>query len=1064
MRQFNQKSQFLLRKILTSFLVVAFSVAQILPICPKKVYAQSALNLPAPGVMISPSAAFSPAIITGMTIHPENPLQFDFIVDTGDDHLEGENLKTELNKLINYFMATLTVPEDEMWVNLSPYEKNRIIADGLGKTEMGRDMLAQDYILKQLTASLLYPEGKIGQEFWQKVYAKAQEKFGTTEIPTDLFNKVWVIPQDATVYVNGNNVFVTHSYLKVMLEQDYLALESNEGNNNHGLGNVSKDNINIIGDSSAQIIREVLLPEIEKEINAGKSFSNLRQIYNSMILATWYKKKLRNGLLGKVYLDKNKTDGIELADKNIKEKIYGQYLEAFNKGVYNYIKEDYDEETQEIIVRKYFSGGIKFDGASVNDENDKGMLSQFYERMKKRSTISNSLIAVAAALAICSGGACSRQSTSKNQDVPKAESQIEKKSDLRTFELGQRYLHQDFLVERYKDVIGLGSYKVFPFYVSHSETSEFEVVEPALETVIEKAQKDNKKVAIFLERDHLEFDLIDADLVVAILRNSGNDKPSDEHLNDQLDKELKVIGTRFEESYLRDLQNLSPEAAREKLITILGESSFRFEAAQFNYLKGLLQKGIKVEVFFERRGKEHALQQILKVKEELKKQGVDIQSDSNIPRIKEIWLKHANEGARDNLPESIHLRDISLTRDINQYLGDNPDALVVTIRGSGHLSGLQELLQQSKVSSIPYVSAWDARESARKTVVYGFFDKSSEALNFKLPAKDAFSTEEINMMVAEEQDALDNIWKIISSNEKYVRTFFPSAEGAQATKDSAKDFFVQVAQEFLNSLVTSLGLSKEEARRVYYSTGGIRGVTYTSIVHVYNEMLVPTFSNSYLDILVREEFTEKFTDKYMLGEMYMTKTLAARLSELLITKGLSAGEDQQAWNQTIDQMVNDITQSGVLLKIDSSRIRKEIEEMSKRVISRVSSLLLISKENSDDLPQEPKQDAILPKEGSKKNSKQRRKMREEERTSRARQNQTKNGKDVGGIDLNSNNLNLKEQGQASEINFSLEHLQNIQNDNVNGIMPVIINITPVTNLPLLLGLSPDKKQEELSHL
>ncbi len=317
------------------------------------------LLLPKPGAMVTISSAFSPAIITGMTIHPNNPLQFDFIVDMGDNHLQGEALKKESQKLINYFVATLTVPEDEMWVNLSPYEKNRIIADGLGNTEMGRDMLAQDYILKQLTASLIYPESNLGKEFWQKIYAKAKEQFGTTEVPTNLFNKVWIVPQDATVYVNGKNVFVTGSHLKVMLEQDYFALETNQGSNKHGLGNISKNDIKTIGVNSARIIREILLPEIEKEVNEGNNFSNLRQIYNSMILATWYKKKLKSSLLSKIYLDKNKTNGIELNDKTIKEKIYRQYLSAYKKGVYNYIKEDYDLQTQEVLPRKYFSGGLK---------------------------------------------------------------------------------------------------------------------------------------------------------------------------------------------------------------------------------------------------------------------------------------------------------------------------------------------------------------------------------------------------------------------------------------------------------------------------------------------------------------------------------------------------------------------------------------------------------------------------------------------------------------------------------------------------------------------------------
>ena len=68
---------------------------------------------------------------------------------------EIRKLKEEADKLIKYFLASLTVPEDELWVNLSPYEEGRIISKKFGQTEMGRDLLAQDYILKQLTASMM---------------------------------------------------------------------------------------------------------------------------------------------------------------------------------------------------------------------------------------------------------------------------------------------------------------------------------------------------------------------------------------------------------------------------------------------------------------------------------------------------------------------------------------------------------------------------------------------------------------------------------------------------------------------------------------------------------------------------------------------------------------------------------------------------------------------------------------------------------------------------------------------------------------------------------------------
>ena len=353
-----ERSSFLFR-----FLCLFMCAALVLIIIQKPARAQSAaplskLNLPAPGTLVSTSPSFNPAIVTGIKIYPDNPLQFDFIIDIGDDRIQGEALQQESQKLINYFMATLTVPEDEMWVNLSPYEKDRIIAEGLSQTEMGRDMLAQDYLLKQLSASLIYPEDDFGREFWDRVYEKVEAKYETTEIPINTFNKIWIVPDEAVVYVHNTHVFVVENHLKVMLEEDYLSLESNAGSTKHGLGNITKDDIEVVSGVSSEIIREVLLPEIEREINEGKNFANLRQIYNSMLLATWYKKNLKESLLGQVYTDKNKVIGIDLDDKEMKQNIYDRYVEAFEKGVYNYIKEEVDSVTQEIIPRKYFAGGL----------------------------------------------------------------------------------------------------------------------------------------------------------------------------------------------------------------------------------------------------------------------------------------------------------------------------------------------------------------------------------------------------------------------------------------------------------------------------------------------------------------------------------------------------------------------------------------------------------------------------------------------------------------------------------------------------------------------------------
>ena len=296
------------------FLAMSFVVSPSFSSTPDGVY------LPTPGERVSASESYSPVIMEGMTIYPEDPLKLTFIISAGDEHLQGKDFQEETQKLIRYFFATLTVPDDELWVNLSPYEKDRIIAEGLGGTEMGRDMLAQDYVLKQLTASMMYPEEDLGEEFWKRVYEKAQAKLGGTQIPINTFNKVWIVPDEVVVYINGTNVFVSKSHLKVMLEEDYLVLESNIDSVKHGLGQVTKDDIEQMSQEVKAIIREVFLPEIEREVNEGRHFATLRQIYHAMILATWYKNHLRTSVLGRVYVNKNKIQGIALEDMQIKEK------------------------------------------------------------------------------------------------------------------------------------------------------------------------------------------------------------------------------------------------------------------------------------------------------------------------------------------------------------------------------------------------------------------------------------------------------------------------------------------------------------------------------------------------------------------------------------------------------------------------------------------------------------------------------------------------------------------------------------------------------------------------
>ena len=336
-------------KIVVHFLAAVFLLTTIGPLH-ENAMAQTFVALPSPGNMAPLTASFIPLQLKGIQVDTHDPFNIDFLVDKGNSGLNGAVLRDEVSRLSKYFLTCLTIPDKDLWVNLSPYEKDRIAPDALGVTQMGKDLLEEDYILKHLVATITYPETPLGKRFWKQVYDDALKTNGTTNVPVNIFQKVWIVPKNAEVYVRGNGAYVLNSTLDVMLESDYLAMQKN---------NSSAD------DTYQQKIftnayKSVILPQLRHEVNYGKNFAALRQIYSAMILAIWYKRNLHDGFLGRNYIGKNKVTGIDIPDRNAKEKIYQQYLQAFKKRAYDYVKEDVDPIDHRIIARKYVSGGFSF--------------------------------------------------------------------------------------------------------------------------------------------------------------------------------------------------------------------------------------------------------------------------------------------------------------------------------------------------------------------------------------------------------------------------------------------------------------------------------------------------------------------------------------------------------------------------------------------------------------------------------------------------------------------------------------------------------------------------------
>lgn len=292
------------------------------------------LALPASDQILNISNDFSYPILRGVKFNPQDPLNLEFVFDS---HSKDIVNKEEANQLIEFFVAGLSIAEDDMWVNLSPYESERVIPEVLSNTALGRDMLAQDYFLKQLSSSLTSPNGEYGAEYWEKVL----ESKNISSVDVDAFNKIWIVPGEAQLQDAQTEAFIDFAQLDVMTERDYMAMDKNSA-----------------ADKSVKTdaLEKTILPVIKNEINNGKNFSRLRQIHYSLILASWFKKKFANTFY-KDYFNSKTVEGIDINGKESKTKIYNQYVDAFKKGVYKIEKKERNAQGR-IVKRQYMSGGV----------------------------------------------------------------------------------------------------------------------------------------------------------------------------------------------------------------------------------------------------------------------------------------------------------------------------------------------------------------------------------------------------------------------------------------------------------------------------------------------------------------------------------------------------------------------------------------------------------------------------------------------------------------------------------------------------------------------------------
>ncbi|TRZ93345.1 hypothetical protein D4R78_08615, partial [bacterium] len=260
-----------------------------------------------------------------------------------------ESLQQETKTLLNYFFIGISLPNEAFWVNLRPDVEDNIIDRELAETDLGKIFLEADLQLKKDTANFTSPQTLEGKEYWDKLYKKAEELYGSENITIPTLTRPWIVPDEIIIRESSDNAYIYKATLKVMLEQDYLKDSSTY--------NFKDERSKALNEYSSQLIRETIIPKLTKEINSSKRYAPLRQVYYSLILAQWFKQKFygKSGVYSYL-IDRHNLNGLTSKTSWSKTTYFNAYKTSFQQGEYN-IKEPVYTPTGQII-RSYMSGGV----------------------------------------------------------------------------------------------------------------------------------------------------------------------------------------------------------------------------------------------------------------------------------------------------------------------------------------------------------------------------------------------------------------------------------------------------------------------------------------------------------------------------------------------------------------------------------------------------------------------------------------------------------------------------------------------------------------------------------
>lgn len=318
-----------------------------------------------------------------VTTDSSGGINFDLILkaEKAEGSKPGINIQNASRIGAAAFMTGLAVNDYKFWVNLNPWEVDRIIDEELGQSEVGRIMLEADLQMKRDFSNYGNPcANETGKALWNLLDKKREDLVQQCmnrfpgeikEASNIIFKPVqrhWIVPDKAYAYSNGSLIYIINASLAINSEPvtDHSSFQVK----NQDINTFSGDCIEELNRSAQEyaeyynnLEERMIQPYVVADINTDEKYEGLREVYAALALAQWYKSKVtpRTDIFRDV-LDSSSASILKSKTPWQPKDIWDEYVYSFKNGEYK-CWENTTAKTAKGIrtkIRLHSAGGVEF--------------------------------------------------------------------------------------------------------------------------------------------------------------------------------------------------------------------------------------------------------------------------------------------------------------------------------------------------------------------------------------------------------------------------------------------------------------------------------------------------------------------------------------------------------------------------------------------------------------------------------------------------------------------------------------------------------------------------------